>query len=200
MGRGLASLFLKIEKTRPDFRKKCPDFVQLWVKCLISNVILRASRRKNSKIFPCGAFLSYAVDKIIFIKAPLFQETSPALKNSWLHTCATILSQRATTYCFSVKSRLNQSQREELGLIEQAYDNPHEALARIKRHLLTQRAFKEVRKNVTLFSDFLLRSLSTFMCTRYLLFLDRESQLLRLAFRKWNIRIKLYWICILCAI
>jgi pre-mRNA-processing factor 8 len=45
---------------------------------------------------------------------------------------------------YSVKSRLNQSQREELGLIEQAYDNPHEALSRIKRHLLTQRAFKEV--------------------------------------------------------
>ena len=45
---------------------------------------------------------------------------------------------------FSVKSRLNQSQREELGLVEQAYDNPHEALSRIKRHLLTQRAFKEV--------------------------------------------------------
>ena len=47
------------------------------------------------------------------------------------------------SFC-SVKSRLNQSQREELGLIEQAYDNPHEALSRIKRHLLTQRAFKEV--------------------------------------------------------
>mmetsp|Transcript_28524 Transcript_28524/g.46221 ORF Transcript_28524/g.46221 Transcript_28524/m.46221 type:complete len:2342 (+) Transcript_28524:3-7028(+) len=45
---------------------------------------------------------------------------------------------------YNVKSRLNQNQREELGLIEQAYDNPHEALARIKRHLLTQRAFKEV--------------------------------------------------------
>eukprot|EP00953_Heterococcus_sp_UTEX-ZZ885_P010861 6314-Heterococcus_DN1.PRE.7 len=26
----------------------------------------------------------------------------------------------------------------------QSYDNPHEALSRIKRHLLTQRAFKEV--------------------------------------------------------
>ncbi|KAL5711925.1 Pre-mRNA-processing-splicing factor 8A [Ranunculus cassubicifolius] len=45
---------------------------------------------------------------------------------------------------YSATSRLNQQQREELGLIEQAYDNPHEALARIKRHLLTQRAFKEV--------------------------------------------------------
>jgi len=45
---------------------------------------------------------------------------------------------------YSVMSRLNQSQREELGLIEQAYDNPHEALSRIKRHLLQQRTFKEV--------------------------------------------------------
>ena len=40
--------------------------------------------------------------------------------------------------------RLNATQREELGLVEQAYDNPHEALSRIKRHLLTQRAFKEM--------------------------------------------------------
>ena len=45
---------------------------------------------------------------------------------------------------FSAKQKLNQAEREELGLIEQAYDNPHEALSRIKRHLLTQRAFKEV--------------------------------------------------------
>jgi len=46
---------------------------------------------------------------------------------------------------YSIMVRLNQTQREELGLIEQAYDNPHEALSRIKRHLLTQRAFKEVK-------------------------------------------------------
>ncbi|TIA88345.1 hypothetical protein E3P99_02619 [Wallemia hederae] len=44
---------------------------------------------------------------------------------------------------YSVQGRLNQSQREELALIEQAYDNPHECLSRIKRLLLTQRAFKE---------------------------------------------------------
>lgn len=46
---------------------------------------------------------------------------------------------------YTAAVRLNQLQREELGLIEQAYDNPHEALSRIKRHLLTQRAFKEAR-------------------------------------------------------
>lgn len=45
---------------------------------------------------------------------------------------------------YSANNRLNQTMREELGLIEQAYDNPHEALSRIKRHLLTQRTFKEV--------------------------------------------------------
>ncbi|KAK9810376.1 hypothetical protein WJX72_009717 [[Myrmecia] bisecta] len=45
---------------------------------------------------------------------------------------------------YTVAVRLNQQQREELGLVEQAYDNPHEALSRIKRHLLTQRTFKEV--------------------------------------------------------
>lgn len=44
---------------------------------------------------------------------------------------------------YSVKSRLNANQREELGLLERAYDNPHETLIRIKRLLLTQRAFKE---------------------------------------------------------
>ena len=44
---------------------------------------------------------------------------------------------------YSVQGRLNQNQREELSLIEQAYDNPHETLSRIKRLLLTQRAFKE---------------------------------------------------------
>jgi len=44
---------------------------------------------------------------------------------------------------YSAKTKLNQSQREEWGLIENAYDNPHDALSRIKRHLLTQRHFKE---------------------------------------------------------
>ncbi|MEW5307804.1 MAG: hypothetical protein WDW36_010179 [Sanguina aurantia] len=45
---------------------------------------------------------------------------------------------------YVVAVRLNSQQREELGLVEQAYDNPHEALHRIKRHLLTLRSFKEV--------------------------------------------------------
>lgn len=55
-----------------------------------------------------------------------------------------ILALERLKEAYSVKGRLNSSQREELGLIEQAYDNPHEALSRIKRLLLTQRTFKEV--------------------------------------------------------
>ena len=42
------------------------------------------------------------------------------------------------------KTRLNSAEREELALIEQAYDNPHEFLANIKRTILTQRNFKPV--------------------------------------------------------
>ncbi|KAJ3106936.1 Pre-mRNA-processing-splicing factor 8, partial [Phlyctochytrium planicorne] len=55
-----------------------------------------------------------------------------------------ILALEKLKEAYSVKGRLNQSQREELGLVENAYDNPHECLSRIKRLLLTQRAFKEV--------------------------------------------------------
>lgn len=44
---------------------------------------------------------------------------------------------------YTMAARLDQSQREELGLVEAAYNNPHEALSRIKRHLLKQRTFKE---------------------------------------------------------
>ncbi|CDR44923.1 CYFA0S16e00122g1_1 [Cyberlindnera fabianii] len=45
---------------------------------------------------------------------------------------------------YNAKGRLNASQREELALIEQAYDNPHECLSRVKKFLLTQRVFKDV--------------------------------------------------------
>lgn len=44
---------------------------------------------------------------------------------------------------YSAGARLNSNQREELALIEQAYDNPHECLGRVKKFLLTQRIFKE---------------------------------------------------------
>lgn len=55
----------------------------------------------------------------------------------FINTCTSPLSYKHDTKllvlaleklkeAYSVKGRLNQSQREELALIEQAYDNPHE--------------------------------------------------------------------------
>ncbi|VEU19289.1 DEKNAAC100659 [Brettanomyces naardenensis] len=45
---------------------------------------------------------------------------------------------------YAAKGRLNSAERQELALIEQAYDNPHEFLANIKKTMLTQRNFKAV--------------------------------------------------------
>jgi len=45
---------------------------------------------------------------------------------------------------YNSNSRMNQLQREELGLIERGFDNPHETLQQIKRYLLTQHVFKDV--------------------------------------------------------
>ncbi|KAF2416127.1 pre-mRNA processing splicing factor 8 [Tothia fuscella] len=69
----------------------------------------------------------------------------PFPSTSYKHdTKILILALERLREAYSVKGRLNQSQREELALIEQAYDSPGTTLARIKRFLLTQRAFKEV--------------------------------------------------------
>ena len=52
---GEASLTLfENRKGCTDFGKKGPDCVHLWVKFPIQNLVLRVSRRKNSKMFPCG--------------------------------------------------------------------------------------------------------------------------------------------------
>ena len=42
----------------PDFWKKGSDYAHLWVKCFIQNVVLRVSRRKDLKMFPCRASFS----------------------------------------------------------------------------------------------------------------------------------------------
>ena len=68
------------------FYKKGPDCAHPWVKFSIQNVVLRISRRKNSKLFPCGAFFSWNFDEI-FIEVSQFHETFPALKQFWLHAC-----------------------------------------------------------------------------------------------------------------
>ena len=51
------------------FGYKNRDYVLLWVKFCIRNIVLGVSRRKNPKIFPCGAFYS-CVFKEVFIEVP----------------------------------------------------------------------------------------------------------------------------------
>ena len=55
-GGGLPCPFLKIKKSALILEKICPDCVYPCVKFAIQNVILRVSKRKNSKNFPCRAF------------------------------------------------------------------------------------------------------------------------------------------------
>ena len=61
--------FFENRKKCSDLGKNGPDFVHLWVKFSIRNVVLRVSKRKNSKIFPCGAFFSCVFNEM-FIKVP----------------------------------------------------------------------------------------------------------------------------------
>ena len=78
--RGEASTALfENQKKCPDFGKKGPDCINHWVKFSVQNVVLRVSRRKNSKMFPCGNCFSCVFDKMF--------TTSPAMKNFWLRIC-----------------------------------------------------------------------------------------------------------------
>ncbi|KAF5094028.1 hypothetical protein D0Z03_002214 [Geotrichum reessii] len=116
----LTRLWLKSEQERQhNFSKDGPYVTPEEAVAIYSTMVHWLESRKFSPIpFPP---LSYKHDTKLLVLA------LEGLKDS-----------------YNVKGRLNQSQREELALIEQAYDNPHECLSRIKRFLLTQRVFKEV--------------------------------------------------------
>ena len=83
-GGGLLCPFLKIEKKYPDFLGKNALIVYIYG-LNFSFKMLFDILEKNSEIFPCGAFLFWAVDEM-FIEVHLFQETSLSLKNSKIHT------------------------------------------------------------------------------------------------------------------
>ena len=48
--------FFENQNKCSDFAKKYPDCVHPYVKVAIQNVVLRVSKRKNSKIFPAGPY------------------------------------------------------------------------------------------------------------------------------------------------
>ena len=104
---------LNIKKKCPDFWKKGSVCVHLWVKFSIQNAVLRvsrrkdskmfpcngskfsiqnavlrASRRKDSKMFPCNGSLSNVFTKSISKCPPL---PPFVLKSFWLHNCTNAL-------------------------------------------------------------------------------------------------------------
>jgi pre-mRNA-processing factor 8 len=115
----------------------------------LTRLYLKAEQERQHNYLKDGPYISAEEAVAIYTTTVHWLESRrfspiPFPPLSYKHdTKLLILALERLKEAYSVKSRLNQSQREELGLIEQAYDNPHEALSRIKRHLLTQRAFKE---------------------------------------------------------
>jgi pre-mRNA-processing factor 8 len=116
----------------------------------LTRLWLKAEQERQHNYMKDGPYLSTEEGVAIYsttvhwLESRKFQPI-PFPSVSYKHdTKILILALERLREAYSVKGRLNQSQREELALIEQAYDSPQSFLGRIKRYLLTQRAFKEV--------------------------------------------------------
>ena len=115
----------------------------------LTRLYLKAEQERQHAYLKDGPYISAEEAVTIYTSTVHWLESRkfapiPFPPLSYKHdTKLLVLALEKLKEAYSVKGRLNQSQREELALIEQAYDNPHECLSRIKRLLLTQRAFKE---------------------------------------------------------
>ena len=116
----------------------------------LTRLWLKAEQERQHNYLKDGPYISSEEAVAIFTTTVHWLESRkfspiPFPPLSYKHdTKLLVLALERLKESYSAKNRLNQSQREELGLVEQAYDNPHQCLSRVKRHLLTQRAFKEV--------------------------------------------------------
>ncbi|KKA18205.1 hypothetical protein T310_7844 [Rasamsonia emersonii CBS 393.64] len=116
----------------------------------LTRLYLKAEQERQHNYLKDGPYVSSEEAVAIYTTTVHWLESRkfspiPFPSVSYKHdTKILILALERLRESYSVKGRLNQSQREELALIEQAYDSPGTTLARIKRFLLTQRAFKEV--------------------------------------------------------
>ena len=72
---GLPCPFLKFEKSALILAKKGPNSVHLWSTYSIQNLILRVSKRKNSKIFLRGCFFLCFIQ--IFYRSVLIPQSNP---------------------------------------------------------------------------------------------------------------------------
>ena len=57
--------FFENQKSALILGKKGPDSVHFWVKYSIQNIVVRVSRRKNSKIYPVGPFFLVFLTKFL---------------------------------------------------------------------------------------------------------------------------------------
>ncbi|KAJ2393526.1 pre-mRNA-splicing factor 8, partial [Coemansia sp. RSA 2611] len=122
-------------------RRNCGRLTRLW---------LKAEQERQRNYLKDGPYVSAEEAVAIYTTAVHWLESRrfspiPFPPLSYKHDPKLlILALERLRESYSVQGHVNASQREELGLIEQAFDEPHVALQRIKRLLLTQRAFKEV--------------------------------------------------------
>ncbi|KAJ2724945.1 Pre-mRNA-processing-splicing factor 8 [Coemansia sp. Benny D115] len=122
-------------------RRNCGRLTRLW---------LKAEQERQRNYLKDGPYVSAEEAVAIYTTAVHWLESRrfspiPFPPLSYKHDPKLlILALERLRESYSVQGHLNSSQREELGLIEEAFDSPHNTLARIKRLLLTQRAFKEV--------------------------------------------------------
>ncbi|CCX30715.1 NUC071 domain-containing protein [Pyronema domesticum] len=116
----------------------------------LTRLWLKAEQERQHNYMKDGPYVSSEEAVAIYTAAVHWLESRkfspiPFPSVSYKHdTKILILALERLREAYSVKGRLNQSQREELALIEQAYDSPGTTLTRIKTALLTRRAFKEV--------------------------------------------------------
>ncbi|KAK8864279.1 pre-mRNA-processing-splicing factor 8 [Kwoniella newhampshirensis] len=115
----------------------------------LTRLYLKAEQERQNGYLKDGPYISSEEAVAVYTSTVHWMESRkfapiPFPPLSYKHdTKLLVLALEKLKEAYSVHGRLNQSQREELALVEQAYDNPHECLSRIKRLLLTQRAFKE---------------------------------------------------------
>jgi pre-mRNA-processing factor 8 len=115
----------------------------------LTRLYLKAEQERQNGYLKDGPYISSEEAVAVYTSTVHWLESRkfspiPFPPLSYKHdTKLLVLALEKLKEAYSVHGRLNQSQREELALVEQAYDNPHECLSRIKRLLLTQRAFKE---------------------------------------------------------
>jgi len=115
----------------------------------LTRLYLKAEQERQHSYLKDGPYISSEEAVAIYASVIHWLESRkfapiPFPPLSYKHdTKLLVLALEKLKEAYSVQGRLNASQREELALIEQAYDNPHECLSRVKRLLLTQRAFKE---------------------------------------------------------